>query len=99
MDLVERREGQSFEVGSASVSIADIRGNCVRLAVSAPVEVAVYRDELRCYTGELTNVRRKGGHGRLMLSRRVGEGIFVGDHQLIVRSVHRNVVTVGVYRH
>jgi carbon storage regulator len=47
MLVLTRRMGETLMVGDEiTVSVLDVKGNQVRIAVSAPKDVAVYREEI-----------------------------------------------------
>lgn len=64
MLLLKRRVGESIVIGdSIRVSVVEVRGGSVRIAIDAPSEFAVYRAELLEKLGE-ENVRALGAHVR-----------------------------------
>lgn len=46
MLVLSRQEGQSIRIGDIEVRIAKIRGRTVRVAVNAPRDVPVHREEI-----------------------------------------------------
>jgi carbon storage regulator len=62
MLVVTRKVGERILVPHCdlTVTIVAIRGKTVRLGITAPVEIGVYREELRTRVGE----RPSGGGGR-----------------------------------
>ena len=64
MLLLKRRVGESIVIGgSIRVSVVEVRGGSVRIAIDAPSEFAVYRAELLEKLGE-ENARAVGSHVR-----------------------------------
>lgn len=64
MLLLKRRVGESIVIGgSIRVSVAEVRGGSVRIAIDAPAELSVYRAELLEKLGE-ENTRAVGSHVR-----------------------------------
>jgi len=64
MLLLKRRVGESIVIGgSIRVSVVEVRGGSVRIAIDAPSELAVYRAELLEKLGE-ENARAVGSHVR-----------------------------------
>jgi carbon storage regulator len=64
MLLLKRRVGESIVIGdSIRVSVVEVRGGSVRIAIDAPSEFAVYRAELLEKLGE-ENARAVGSHAR-----------------------------------
>lgn len=64
MLLLKRRVGESIVIGdSIRVSVVEVRGGSVRIAIDAPSEFAVYRAELLEKLGE-ENARALGSHVR-----------------------------------
>jgi len=64
MLLLKRRTGESIVIGdSIRVSVVEVRGGSVRLAIDAPTELSVYRAELIEKLGE-ENARAMGPHAR-----------------------------------
>jgi carbon storage regulator len=64
MLLLKRRVGESIVIGgSIRVSVVEVRGGSVRLAIDAPPEFSVYRAELLERLGE-ENTRAVGSHVR-----------------------------------
>jgi carbon storage regulator len=64
MLLLKRRVGESIVIGgSIRVSVVEVRGGSVRIAIDAPPEFAVYRAELLDKLGE-ENARAVGSHVR-----------------------------------
>jgi carbon storage regulator CsrA len=45
--VLTRKEGESIEVGNATVTIARITGGRVRVLIAAPPEVNIRRSELK----------------------------------------------------
>jgi carbon storage regulator len=65
MLLLKRRVGESIVIGGAiRVSVVEVRGGSVRIAIDAPSEFAVYRAELLEKLGE-ENARAVGSHVRM----------------------------------
>lgn len=64
MLLLKRRVGESIVIGgSIRVSVVEVRGGSVRLAIDAPGDFSVYRAELLERLGE-ENTRAVGSHVR-----------------------------------
>jgi carbon storage regulator CsrA len=65
MLLLKRRVGESIVIGgSIRVSVVEVRGGSVRLAIDAPPDLSVYRAELLERLGE-ENTRAVGTHMRM----------------------------------
>lgn len=64
MLLLKRRVGESIVIGgSIRVSVVEVRGGSVRIAIDAPADLSVYRAELLEKLGE-ENTRAVGSHIR-----------------------------------
>lgn len=46
MLVLARKQGETLHIGDATVTIVEIRGDKVRIAIDAPRDVAVVRAEL-----------------------------------------------------
>ena len=53
MLVLSRKAGQSIEIGNGiTVTVTQIKGNKVRLGISAPAEVPIHRHELKIHEME-----------------------------------------------
>lgn len=87
MLLLKRRVGESIVIGgSIRVSVVEVRGGGVRLAIDAPEDLAVYRAELLERLGE-ENTRAVGTHVRA--SRRPPAPYFEFPHGIPGMGEHR----------
>jgi carbon storage regulator len=46
MLVLTRSKGESIRIGDIQVTVAEIRGDRVRLAIEAPLDVPVHREEV-----------------------------------------------------
>jgi len=47
MLFLTRREGEIITIGDdVTITVTSVRGDCVRIAIKAPREVEVYREEI-----------------------------------------------------
>jgi carbon storage regulator len=44
--FITRRKGEKVIVGETTIEVVEVNGNTVRLGISAPREVPIYREEL-----------------------------------------------------
>ena len=52
MLVLSRRKGESFLVGQATITVVELHSNRVRLAIDAPLTVAIVRDDAQKKEGE-----------------------------------------------
>lgn len=91
MLLQTRRIQEVLLIGNVYVLVARIDGNRVRLGILAPRDVPVRRDDIHDATPSF------GGGGLLILSRRRGERIFIGENIILtVTNIAKLRVKLGV---
>lgn len=63
MLVLSRRRGESIVIGETiTVTVLDVRGNKVRLGITAPDTVAIHRKELVPQLGRRTQIRSRSQH-------------------------------------
>jgi carbon storage regulator len=84
------------------VRVVRIRGNEVRLRITAPPHISVHRGEVyeaikQCQIAETLGEDENDGAGNLTLSRRANERIMIGDNIVVtVVLIDSNQIRLGI---
>ncbi len=98
MLVLSRQRDEQIVIGDkvVLVMVLSIRGARVRLLIQASTSLGIMRAEKVSYEGERP-IPQEGGNGSLVLSRKKGEKILIGDHfDLTVVEVRGDKVRIGI---
>lgn len=94
--VLSRRAGEEVYLDDAIVvQVHRIHGNTVKLAIRAPRDIPVHRGEIAAYPTRERDPSQT--EGMLILSRKVGEEVVMGDGFIVVRvtKIHGNQVKLA----